>query len=64
MKIPNYDVADDVLSNFKQLYDFMPNKCFRMLDLWSKWFRENKHTDAYDLQSYYILIKFISMLKI
>ena len=31
MIIPNYDVGDDVASNFKQLYDFMPNQCFRML---------------------------------
>ena len=31
MKIPNYDVEDDAVSNFKQLYDFMPHQCFRML---------------------------------
>ena len=31
MKIPNYDAEDDVVSNFKQLYDFMPDRCFRML---------------------------------
>ena len=31
MRIPNYDAEDDTVSNFKQLYDFMPNKCFRML---------------------------------
>ena len=31
MRIPNYDAKDDTVSNFKQLYDFMPNKCFRML---------------------------------
>ena len=31
MIIPNYDVKDDVVSNFRQLYDFMPNQCFRML---------------------------------
>ena len=31
MRIPNYDIEDDVASNFTQLYDFMPNKCFRML---------------------------------
>ena len=31
MIIPNYDVGDDAASNFKQLYDFMPNQCFRML---------------------------------
>ena len=31
MRIPNFDIEDDVVSNFKQLYDFMPNKCFRML---------------------------------
>ena len=31
MRIPNYDVEDDVVSNFRQLYDFMPHKCFRML---------------------------------
>ena len=31
MKIPNYDCKDDMVSNFRQLYDFMPNCCFRML---------------------------------
>ena len=31
MRIPNYDVEDDAVSNFKQLYDFMPHQCFRML---------------------------------
>ena len=31
MKIPNYDTDDDIVTNFKQLYDFMPNQCFRML---------------------------------
>ena len=31
MIIPNYDVEDDVVSNFRQLYDFMPHQCFRML---------------------------------
>ena len=31
MKILNYDVEDDVSSTFKQLYDFMPNQCFRLL---------------------------------
>ena len=31
MKIPNYDTADDIVLNFKQLYDFMPDRCFRML---------------------------------
>ena len=31
MRIPNYDVEDDVVSNFKQIYDFMPHQCFRML---------------------------------
>ena len=30
MKIPNYDVKDDS-SNYKQLHDFMPDRCFRML---------------------------------
>ena len=30
MKIPNYDIEDSNM-NFKQLYDFMPNQCFRML---------------------------------
>lgn len=29
MKIPNYDGGDK--SDYKQLYDFMPNNCFRML---------------------------------
>ena len=31
MKIPNYDTDEDVVTNFTQLYDFMPNQCFRML---------------------------------
>ena len=31
MIILNYDVEDDVVSNFTQLYDFMPHQCFRML---------------------------------
>ena len=31
MKIPNYDTKDDVVSNYKQLYDFMPVSNFRML---------------------------------
>ena len=31
MKIPNYDVQDNAASNYKQLFDFMPNQCFRML---------------------------------
>ena len=31
MKIPNYDTKDDTLSNFKQLHNFMPDRCFRML---------------------------------
>ena len=31
MRIPNYDVEDDVVSDFKQLYGFMPHQCFRML---------------------------------
>ena len=31
MKIPNYDTDDKVTSNFKQIYDFMPDRCFHML---------------------------------
>ena len=31
MKIPNYDTGDDVATNFRQLHDFMPDRCFRML---------------------------------
>ena len=31
MKIPNYDVKDDIVSNFRQRYDFMPDRSFRML---------------------------------
>ena len=31
MKILNYDIEDDEQSKFKQLYDFMPNKCYRLL---------------------------------
>ena len=31
MKILNYDVEDDISSNYRQLYKFMPDRCFRML---------------------------------
>ena len=31
MRIPNYDAEDDTVSNFKQLYNFMPHQCFWML---------------------------------
>ena len=31
MIIPNYDVEDDMVSNFRQLYEFMPDRSFRML---------------------------------
>lgn len=31
MKIPNYDHDNDVTSNYKQKYPFMPDRCFRML---------------------------------
>ena len=31
MRIPNYDSTDDDVENYKQLYPFMPNRCFRML---------------------------------
>ena len=31
MIIPNYDIEDDVVSNFRQLHDFMPDRCYRML---------------------------------
>ena len=31
MKIPNYDIDDEAITNYKQLYNFMPNQCFRML---------------------------------
>ena len=31
MEIPNYDFNEDENTNFKQLYDYMPNKPFRML---------------------------------
>lgn len=31
MNIPNYDSAHDVITNYKQLYPFMPNNNFRML---------------------------------
>ena len=30
MKIPRYD-KKETSNNFKQLYDYMPNRCFRML---------------------------------
>ena len=31
MKVPNYDSTDDNVENNKQLYDFMPDRPFRML---------------------------------
>ena len=31
MEIPNYDSKDDAVTNYKQLYKFMPNDNFRML---------------------------------
>ena len=31
MRLENYDVEDEDNVNFKELYDFMPNRCFRML---------------------------------
>ena len=31
MEIPNYDFKEDENTNFKQLYNFMPNSNFRML---------------------------------
>jgi len=30
MKIRNYDIKKDV-GNYKQLYQFMPNRCFRTI---------------------------------
>ena len=30
MEIPNYDTKE-ATNNFKQLYDYMPDRCFRML---------------------------------
>ena len=30
MKIPNYDAEDDI-GNYKQLYPYVPDRCFRML---------------------------------
>ena len=31
MEIPNYDNPNDNITNYKQLYEFMPNNIFRML---------------------------------
>ena len=31
MEIPNYDSNSDKTNNYKQLYEYMPNKTFRML---------------------------------
>ena len=31
MQIPNYDFKEDENTNFKQLYQYMPDKPFRML---------------------------------
>ena len=31
MKIKNYDLKDEENNNYIQLYDFMPDQCFRML---------------------------------
>ena len=30
MEIPNYE-KKETTNNFKQLYDYMPDRCFRML---------------------------------
>ena len=30
MKIPNYDIEDE-RTDYRQLYDCMPDRCFRML---------------------------------
>ena len=30
MKIPNFDMEDDVVTSYKQLYDFMPDQCYYM----------------------------------
>ena len=49
MKIPNYDVEDDAVSNFRQLYDFMPHQCFRM-PICGPSGSGKTNTDAYDLQ--------------
>ena len=51
MKIPNYDTGDDVVTNFTQLHDFMPDRCFRMLICGPSGSGKNKHTYAYDSQS-------------
>ena len=31
MKVSNFDIKDDAITNYEQLYDFMPDICFRML---------------------------------
>ena len=31
MKISNFDIKDDAITNWEQLYYFMPDICFRML---------------------------------
>ena len=31
MEIPNYDSENNTITNFKRLYEFMPNNIFRML---------------------------------
>lgn len=31
MRIPNYDAENNNAEDYKQLYPFMPNQCFRML---------------------------------
>ena len=31
MKIPNYDCEDDMTTDHKQPYPFLPDRCFRML---------------------------------
>ena len=46
MEIPNYD-KKETTNNFKQLYDYMPDRCFKMLICGKNWMRKNEYGAAY-----------------
>ena len=59
MRIPNYDVQDDVTSNHKQKYKFMPDKCFRMLVVAPSGRGKNQSITGYDLSLLYFEKKYL-----
>ena len=48
MKFMNYDVDDDVVTNYKQLVPFMPDQNFRMLICGPLGSGKNKSFTGYD----------------